>query len=117
MKKKILVIEDDDDIQDILTLILIDEGYEVVSSRDGKIVEDIKIIMPDLVLCDIWIPTVKGSDICRIVKGDEATKHIPFILISTSIKLSDLAFDCGADDYIQKPFQIKEVTTLLKAYL
>ena len=117
MKKKILVIEDDEDIQDILTLILKEEGYEVVSSRDGKIVEEIKIIKPDLVLCDIWVPTVKGSEICRIIKSDEATKHIPFILISTSIKLSNLAFECGADDYIQKPFQIKEVTTLLKAYI
>ncbi|WP_069657932.1 response regulator [Arcticibacter eurypsychrophilus] len=117
MKKKILVIEDDIDIQDILTLLLTEEGYEVVSSRDGKIVEEIKAIMPDLVLCDIWVPTVKGSEICKIIKSDEATKHIPFILISTSIKLSNLAFECGADDYIQKPFHIKEVTTLLKAYI
>lgn len=117
MKKKILVIEDDKDILEILTHILLHEGYEIESSRDGNAVHKVKEIKPDLILCDIWVPHFKGTDICVMLKSEAATKTIPFILISTSMKLPQLAMECGADNYIQKPFQVKEVITLVKEYI
>lgn len=117
MKKKILIIEDDKDILEILMHILLHEGYDVESSRDGNVVHQIKDIKPDLILCDIWIPHFKGTDICTTLKNDELTKTIPFILISTSMKLPQLAMASGADNYIQKPFQVKEVITLVKEYI
>jgi CheY-like chemotaxis protein len=117
MSKKILVIEDDEDILDILTGILNEEGYKVTALTHGDVADDIKADPPDLIICDIWLPKQKGTELCKILKADPKTKEIPFIVISTAMNLPQIAMKCGADGYIEKPFQIKELVDIVKTYL
>lgn len=117
MSSKIMIIEDDNDILEILSGLFSDEGYEVKAVTNGDMLDEIKAYRPDLVLCDIWLPKLKGTELCRQMKADDATKNIPFILSSTSMNIENLAIQCGADSWIEKPFNIKEVTHIVKAYL
>ncbi len=117
MSKKILIIEDDEDILEMLCYLLQDAGYELITSKDGKIVSDIKTIKPDLIICDVWVPSLKGTELCKKVKADTETKDVPFILISTAMNLPKLAMQCGADTYIQKPFQLNEMLATVESYM
>ncbi len=117
MRKKILVIEDDPDILEILINILGEEGYTMSSISDGKDIDGIAIDPPDLIICDIWLPNRKGTEICKILKAEVATAKIPFILISTAMDLPQIARQCGADAYVEKPFHIKEMINTVKTYL
>lgn len=117
MSKKILIIEDDEDIVDIMSVILKEEGYKVNILTHGDVIDDIKADIPDLILCDIWLPKRKGTEICKILKADPDTAHIPFIVISTAMNLPQIARKCGADGYIEKPFQIRELVDIVKTYL
>lgn len=117
MSKKILIIEDDTDILEILSHILEEEGYEVSALKNGRDIEKIAIDHPDLIICDIWMPYRKGTEICKILKDDPETKDIPFILISTTMNLPQIARKCGADGYVEKPFHIQEMVNMVKTYL
>jgi two-component system response regulator VicR len=117
MRKKILIIEDDKDILDIVSVILEQEGYKIETLTHGDVIDEIKADPPELILCDIWLPKRKGTEICKVLKSDSQTSHIPFILISTAMNLSELARKCGADAYIEKPFQIRELVNIVKTYL
>ena len=117
MNKKIVVVEDDRDILEIISQLLQDEGYDVTSYNNGDVIDLIKNNKPDLILCDNWLPSHRGNEICKQLKADPDTSNIPFILISTSMHLADIAHACGADSYMQKPFNIKEVTSIVKSYL
>jgi two-component system response regulator VicR len=117
MSKKILIIEDDPDILDVLSHILREEGYQVSSLSDGKDIEQIAADKPDLIICDIWLPFRKGTEICKILKADPETSRIPFILISTTMNLPQIARKCNADGYVEKPFHIQEMINVVKTYL
>jgi DNA-binding response OmpR family regulator len=112
-----MIIEDDKDILGILSKLFSDEGYEVEVSERGDVFDAIKSLQPHLVLCDIWLPKLKGTELCKQLKSDESTRNIPFILSSTSMNIEHLAIQCGADSWLEKPFNIKEVTHIVKAYL
>lgn len=117
MRKRILIIEDDEDILEILSFILTEEGYDVSTLTDGGAIDTIARDIPDLIVCDIWLPHRKGTEICKILKTDPATSKIPFILISTTMNLPQIARDCGADAHVEKPFHIQEMVNIVKAYL
>jgi len=117
MDKKILIIEDDEDILEIVSCILEEEGYAITILTHGDVIDEIRANLPDLILCDIWLPKRKGTEICKILKSDPLTAHIPFIVISTVMNLPQIASKCGADAYIEKPFQIKELVNIVKTYL
>jgi CheY-like chemotaxis protein len=117
MGKRILVIEDDEDILEILSFILTEEGYEVSTLTDGGAIDTISEDAPDLIICDIWLPHRKGTEICKILKADPLTSKIPFILISTTMNLPQIARNCGADAHVEKPFHIQEMVNIVKAYL
>ena len=117
MSKKILIIEDDEDILNILSFILKEQGYIITALTHGDVIDKIRADLPDLILCDIWLPKRKGTEICKILKSDPLTAHIPFIVISTVMNLPQIAMKCGADAYIEKPFQIKEMVNIVKTYL
>ncbi len=117
MSKKIMVIEDDKDILEILTRLFEGEGYAVIPSMSGDVEELIVSEHPDLVLCDIWLPKLKGTELCKRIKAEPKTRDIPFILSSTSMNLPQLAHESGADSYLEKPFNIREVIHIVKAYL
>lgn len=112
MDKRILVIEDEFSINDILTIALKNEGYEVISTFDGKSgMEAIEKFQPHLILLDLMLPDMSGFDICKQISKDNLV-----IMITARDNIFDkiLGLEIGADDYITKPFEIREVTTRIK---
>ena len=114
---KILVIEDNKDILEVLDTILTDDGYEVISCSDGTAIDDLKNINPGLILMDELLPSVKGSELCLRIKADEELTHIPVVLISALQSVENIADKCGADAYVAKPFDIDALSKLIKSLL
>ena len=117
MKRKVLIIEDDISINDILTSALRSEGYDVRSAFTGKEGRELlKIFAPDIVLLDINLPDESGFEICKSITKDYL---IPIIMLTARVDIVDkvLGLELGADDYITKPFHIKEVIERVKTAL
>ena len=109
MAKKVLIVEDDSNIAELLNLYLEKEGFEPLVAKDGgKGVEQFRAFQPDLVLLDIMLPVMDGWSVLKKIR--ESSK-VPVIMLTakgeTSDKVSGL--EMGADDYIVKPFEMKEV--------
>lgn len=119
-KKKILVVEDDRDINELINYNLNREGYDVASLFDGsQAVDFARKRNPDLILLDLMLPEVDGIEICRLLKSDDATKKIPIIMLTAKSEESDVVvgLQMGADDYIAKPFSPKVLLARIKALL
>ncbi|HEY8363808.1 MAG TPA: response regulator transcription factor [Tissierellaceae bacterium] len=113
MAKKILVVEDEYSINDILTITLKSEGYIVESVFDGKsALEKIDTFKPDLVLLDLMLPDIDGFEVCKRISKDHLV-----IMITARDSIFDkiVGLELGADDYIVKPFEIREVVARVKA--
>jgi len=106
--RRILAVDDDSDILEVLQYILEDSGYEVITLADGHYLFDkIKESQPDLILLDIMLGNLDGRDLCKSVKSRIETHDIPVILISASHEVSKTLNQTGApDDFIAKPFDI-----------
>jgi diguanylate cyclase (GGDEF)-like protein len=120
MAIKILIVDDDPDIRDILKLTLSEENYEIIEAGDGE--EALKIINSkplDLVLLDYKIPKVDGRQVCRTVKKDLLLRHLPIIMVTGKGDISDKVdgMDAGADDYVVKPFEPKELLARIRMTL
>lgn len=111
--KKILVVDDDLAILDALTIMLEDEGYEVEVSHDGKTEARVEKFAPDLILLDIWMSGVDGRTICKALKAKKTTKHIPIILVSANKDAKKISQDVGANGYLSKPFEMKELFSII----
>ena len=109
MRKKILVIDDDEAIVDALRLMLQTADYDVMTSTDGKILSSMKTDFPDVILLDIWMSGIDGRDISRYIKKSEVMKHIPVIMISANKDTEKIAREEGADDFLSKPFDMQEL--------
>lgn len=117
MAQRILVVDDDQRLADLVRRYLEIEGYAVLVAHDGrKALELIRGRQPDLVLLDLMLPGVDGWDICRIVRAESDT---PVILVTARSTEEDtlLGLDLGADDYITKPFSPREVVARVRAVL
>jgi CheY-like chemotaxis protein len=113
--KKILVIEDDSTIHQVIVEILENEGYKVFSAYNGKAgIQLAKEVLPDLIICDVMMPGTDGYEVLTDLSGDTATAPIPFIFLSAMVERDNIrqGMELGADDYLPKPFKIGE---LLKA--
>ena len=120
MNDKILIVEDEKDIRDLIIYALQAKGYETISTDDGeKALKMLKDNKPDLVILDWMLPSVSGLEICRSIRRDINTKNIPIIMLTAKITEEDkvLGLDSGADDYITKPFSTAELTSRVKAIL
>jgi DNA-binding response OmpR family regulator len=118
--ERIVVIEDEADILEVLEYNLRREGYQVRSSLDGE--DGLGLVRrenPDLVLLDLMLPGLDGIEICRALKSDSVTSSIPIIMVTAKGEESDivLGLGVGADDYIAKPFSTKEMLARVKAVL
>lgn len=113
---KIIVIEDNPDISEIMDYILKDDGYEVISSEDGTITNSFEELKPDLVLMDELLPGKRGSEWCKHIKTTPSLQHIPVILVSTMPNLEQLAQKSGADGFLEKPFNISSLGTLIREF-
>lgn len=114
---KVLVADDDPAIVDAVRMTLEDEGYRVETTVDGTTEQRVRSDRPDLILLDIWMSGVDGRDICRRLKADPATGGIPVIMISANRDTETLARQCGADDFIAKPFDIDTLLDKIAACL
>ncbi|HWZ35272.1 MAG TPA: response regulator [Mucilaginibacter sp.] len=121
MAKKILVIEDDKDIRDTIVYVLEEEGYEVVSSEDSKILRSLGQIAPDIILLDNWLTEWKsdanGEQISRQLKLNPDTSHIPVIIVSAVSNIKEIAEAGLADGYLRKPFDLAELIAIVKKHL
>lgn len=116
-KKKILIADDDLAILDMLTLFLEDSGYEVETTTDGASLRTFPQGLPDLLLLDIWLSGWNGRDICLHLKSQEATKHLPIVLISANRETKTIAREAGADDFVAKPFDLDDLMETVENYL
>jgi DNA-binding response OmpR family regulator len=109
--QRILAVDDDRDILDILQLILEDSGYEVDTLADGHFLfEKIRETHPDLIILDVMLGSMDGRELCRTMKANLETHKIPVIMLSASHNISgDLMKNGNPDDFIAKPFDIDEL--------
>lgn len=115
--KRILIADDDEGIVDAVMMILQMMGYEVDFTYDGgEVIEAVKK-KPDLILLDIWMSGHDGRDICRQLKSSPDYKKIPILMISASRDIKQSALDAGANDFMEKPFEmdslLNKVTQLI----
>lgn len=117
MKKKILVIESDDDILEVISLVLSTEGYQpILSKSEEGIFDIIRTNQPDIILLDVVKPTNQGTELCRAIKAAETTKHIPVIVLSTHAQIGEVKQVC-ADEILKKPFDIALLLEVVKEQL
>ncbi|MGB1285708.1 MAG: response regulator transcription factor [Aggregatilineales bacterium] len=120
MPGKILIIEDDDTLSKNLAEKLRAEKYEVLIFADGETGwEQIRVERPDLLVLDIMLPGLDGLSLCRMVRGDTSTMHIPIIMLTARGTEVDkiVGLETGADDYIVKPFGLGEFLARIRALL
>ena len=120
MKKYVLLVEDEPDLNQTVAFNLDSEGYSVESAFNGK--EALKLIeekTPDLILLDLMLPDMSGLEICRILRSSKKTKNIPIMMVTAKGEEIDriVGFELGADDYIVKPFSIREFMLRVAAML
>ncbi|NEU06981.1 response regulator transcription factor [Flavihumibacter sp. R14] len=117
MKKKIVVVENDRDICEIIFHILSEEGYETILCYTEKgAIDIIEMSMPDAILLDIIQPSEQGTALCRAIKAAETTRHIPVIVLSTYSKIAAVKQVC-ADEVVTKPFDITALLEVVKEQL
>nr|WP_303740615.1 response regulator transcription factor [Lutispora saccharofermentans] len=117
---KVLIIEDDYNIQELLRYNLENSGYEVIVAGDGnegfqKVLDN----MPDVILLDVMIPGADGLEVCKMIRANEKVKKIPILMVTAKSEELDkiLGLELGADDYITKPFSIKEIIARIRAIM
>ena len=108
-----MVADDDTAILDSISLVLKHEGYDVDTTAQGETVLNMAEI-PDLLLLDIWMSGVDGRDICKQIKQNEATSKVPVLLVSASREIEQSAREAGADDFLAKPFEMKDLIEKVK---
>jgi two-component system alkaline phosphatase synthesis response regulator PhoP len=119
-RERILVIEDEADLREVLAYNLKREGFQVDTARDGG--EGLKMAserQPDLVLLDLMLPDLDGLEVCRRLRQDEELSDMPIIMVTAKGEETDIVvgLGVGADDYLPKPFSIKELTARVRAVL
>ena len=118
--ERIVVIEDEEDILEVIAYNLKREGYDVVTSTSGEDgLEKIEHSAPQLVILDLMLPEIDGIELCRKLKADPLTQAIPVIMVTAKGEESDvvLGLGVGADDYITKPFSPREMVARVRAVL
>ena len=119
-REKILVVDDEQDILDLVSYNLKKEGYNVVAVTSGEeAISAARSASPDLVLLDLMLPGVDGLEVCKTLKYDPQTNRIPIIMITAKGEESDIitGLELGADDYIAKPFSPKVLIARVRAVL
>jgi two-component system phosphate regulon response regulator PhoB len=117
-RPRVLVIEDERDITDLLAYHLNREGYETIAAHDGQEgLRKAQMLLPDLIVLDLMLPGLGGLEICRELRAGERTRRIPILILTARAEETDqvVGFSMGADDYVTKPFSPKILMQRLKA--
>jgi two-component system alkaline phosphatase synthesis response regulator PhoP len=118
--KTILVVDDEKDIVDLIAYSLETDGFAVIKAYDGQTaLRLVQTEKPSLVLLDLLLPGIKGLDVCRAIRKNQETQHLPIIMITAMSDTVDriLGLEIGADDYITKPFNVRELIARVRAIL
>lgn len=116
--KKVFVFDDNADILDLCTIILEDAGYDIrTSSTSNNIIDQVMAYIPDIIFMDNWLPDVGGIDATKALKRHDTLKSIPVIYFSANNDVKSLAQQAGADGYLPKPFDIKELEDIISKHL
>lgn len=119
-KEKILVVEDEEDLQELIHYNLNKEGYQVLTALTGEEgLDAARRQAPDLILLDLMLPGMDGLDVCRVLKSDHRTQPIPIVMLTAKGEESDIVtgLEVGADDYITKPFSPRVVIARVRNLL
>jgi two-component system, OmpR family, phosphate regulon response regulator PhoB len=119
-KPKILVIEDERPLVEVLTYNLEREGFEVLVARDGQDgLRQAQLRLPDLIVLDLMLPVKAGLEVCRELRGGTRTRDIPIVMVTAKAEESDqlIGFATGADDYVTKPYSVKVLIQRIKKEL
>lgn len=109
-KVRILLVDDEPDLVQMVSVRLTAAGYEVSTAYDGQeALDQVKRVRPELVILDLMLPKMDGYKVCRLLKFDERTRGIPILIFTARAQVEDvtLATECGADAYLTKPFEAK----------
>lgn len=118
MKRKILAIENDHGVRDLIHTVLSEAGYHItLIGTDDDIFEEIKIFEPDAILLDVVRTTEKGTEICRAIRESEVTGHIPVIVLSTNANVAETIKEICADEVIPKPFDVDKLLEVIETQL
>ncbi len=119
MTPKILIVDDEQDILDLLTYNLRKDGCDVIVAHDGREALGLASLQPDLILLDIMMPEMDGWEVCRRLRGREDTRRIPIIMLTARAGEVDeiLGLELGADDYIQKPISPRLLLARIRALI
>jgi two-component system response regulator VicR len=119
MAKRILVIDDDEDILSILDILFAEEGYEAILQNTGATADQVKLIGPDLILMDVRIIgfSKTGDQICAEIKRELELTDIPVLLFSAEPDVHQRASSCGANGYLNKPFDINKLLEKVKEFI
>jgi CheY-like chemotaxis protein len=119
-RNRILVVEDEESLLKLESILLSSKGYSVTGVMDGRsALEEVKANQPDLVILDIMLPELDGFEVCRQIKEDPETRHIPVLILTAKKNSQDLARgqQVGCDAYITKPFKSAKVLDMVQELL
>src|SRR6266566_9638319 len=117
MKSRVLVVDDDPALAEMLTIVLRGEGFDTAVVADGtRALPALRELRPDLVLLDLMLPGMNGIDVCKAIRGESG---VPIVMLTAKSDTVDivLGLESGADDYILKPFKSKELVARIRARL
>lgn len=118
--KKILIVDDEIDVVEVVAVLLEHEGYEILKAYDGQeALEVVENSNPDLIILDIMMPKIDGVEVCKRMRKQEKLKDIPIVMFSAKLSAIDKkeSFDAGADGFISKPFNARGFIAGIKTYL
>jgi len=119
-RERILVVEDEESLLKLESILLSSKGYSVTGVMDGRsALEEVRANRPDLVILDIMLPEIDGFEVCRQIKEDPDTRHIPVLILTAKKNSQDLARgqQVGCDAYITKPFKSAKVLDMVQELL
>src|SRR5262245_61279187 len=117
-RPRILIIEDERGLTDVLTYNLQREGYDTIVAHDGQEgLRKAQMQLPDLIILDLMLPTMDGLEVCRELRAGERTRSVPILMLTAKAEETDqvVGFTMGADDYVTKPFSVKVLMQRVKA--
>ncbi len=120
MRQKIYIVEDEPDIRETLKYNFSNEGFKVFTAPDGEeALSNIKKILPDVLILDLMLPGVSGLDICKSIRADDDIRDMSIIMLTAKGEEIDrvIGFELGADDYVTKPFSVRELILRVKVLL
>lgn len=120
MTQKIYIVEDEPDIRETLKYNFSNEGFEVFTAPDGEeALSNIKKVLPDVLILDLMLPGVSGLDVCKSIRADDDIRDMSIIMLTAKGEEIDrvIGFELGADDYVTKPFSVRELILRVKVLL